>query len=202
VLGADEHEREARRIRIAFGAAIAVAVVTVALALLVRYRPDMANVVLVPLGLPPAAAVDAVGPDGVAPSVESAALVSVGGDPDMPTLTITSMAGTTRPEATTTDVVLLPCTTANPRPDGSFVIPPHNPRHRTVVALTSPPGGPRRGLVVPPHDASRTNWVPLQLVPLDSMLANTLGIPAHDPDSATVARSAALGCIAEEGRGQ
>jgi hypothetical protein len=201
VLDVELHGREARRIRIAFRAALALAAATVVLALLVRYRPDLANRALVPLGLPPAdgaAAVAAAGASAGTPVVESGALVALSGDSAMPTLTISSMAGTAHTEGLVTDVVLLPCTTVNPRPDGGYVIPPHNPNHRTIVALTSPPGGPRRGLVIPPHDETKRSWITLQLVPLDSVLANMLGIPAHDPDSATVARSAAMGCIEGE----
>ena len=82
---------------------------------------------------------------------------------------------------TVTDVVLLPCSEPNPRADGRYLVPPHDPTHRTIVGLPSRPGEPRRGFVIPPHDPGVENRIPLELVPLDSILDHTVRIPPHDP---------------------
>jgi hypothetical protein len=98
---------------------------------------------------------------------------------------------------TITDVVLLPCSTANPRPDGSFVLPPHNPRHRTIVGLPSAPGEPRRGFVIPPHDPTHENRVPIRVISMDSILEQSLQVPAHDPSKPNIVRPYAVPCLAD-----
>ena len=85
------------------------------------------------------------------------------------------------PPAAATDVVLLPCNEPNPRPDGRFLIPPHDPSRYTIVGLRSGPGEPRRGLLIPPHDPGAENRIPVQLVPLDSILEHSIRLPPHDP---------------------
>lgn len=94
-----------------------------------------------------------------------------------------------------TDLILLPCWLPNPRPDGSFIVPPHNPAHRTIVALPSRPGEPRRGLVIPPHDTKRQTRVPVRTVPLDSLLDYTIRIPPHDPERFITVDRDTLGCL-------
>ncbi len=93
------------------------------------------------------------------------------------------------------DVVLLPCSEPNPRADGSFLIPPHDPTRHTVVGLPSGPGEPKRGLLIPPHDPASENRIPVQLVPLDSLLAHTIRIPPHNPERFKLARLDTLPCL-------
>lgn len=99
------------------------------------------------------------------------------------------------PPAAPTDVVLLPCSEPNPRPDGRFLIPPHDPTRRTIVGLPSGPGEPKRGLVILPHDPGRENRVPFEVVPLDSILEHTIRIPPHDPGRYKLIRPDTLPCI-------
>jgi len=94
-----------------------------------------------------------------------------------------------------TDLILLPCWLPNPRSDGSFIIPPHDPAHRTIVALPSRPGEPRRGLVIPPHDTRQQTRVPVRTVPLDSLLDYTIRIPPHDPERFITVERDTLGCL-------
>jgi hypothetical protein len=98
--------------------------------------------------------------------------------------------------AAPTDVVLLPCTEPNPRPDGRFLIPPHDPTRRTIVGLPAGPGEPRRGLVIPPHDPGTENRIRFELVPLDSILDHTIRIPPHDPTRYRLIRPDTLPCLA------
>jgi hypothetical protein len=104
--------------------------------------------------------------------------------------------------AVVTDIVLLPCSTANPRPDGSIVIPPHNPRHRTIVGLPQGPGDPPRGFVVPPHNPERESQIPIQIIPMDSILAHTLRVPPHDPTGFNVVRPDTLSCLPDSSAAQ
>lgn len=99
------------------------------------------------------------------------------------------------PPAAATDVVLLPCNEPNPRPDGRFLIPPHDPSRYTIVGLRSGPGEPKRGLVIPPHDPGAENRIPVQLVPLDSILKHTIRIPPHDPARYKLIRPDTLPCV-------
>ena len=96
-----------------------------------------------------------------------------------------------------TDVVLLPCSTQNPRPDGSFSIPPHNPWHRTIVGLPSAPGEPKRGFIIPPHDPGRENRVPIRVISMDSILEPWLQVPPHDPNQSNIVRPYAVPCVAD-----
>jgi hypothetical protein len=86
---------------------------------------------------------------------------------------------------------------ANPRPDGSFIIPPHNPRHRTIVGLPSAPGEPRRGFVIPPHDPSHENRVPIRVISMDSILEHSLQVPPHDPTQSNIVRPYQVPCLAD-----
>jgi hypothetical protein len=97
--------------------------------------------------------------------------------------------------AVVTDVVLLPCTEPNPRSDGRFLLPPHNPNHRTIVGLPSGPGEPRRGLLIPPHDPGTETRVPMVFAPLDSVLEHTIRIPPHDPARYKLIRPDTLPCL-------
>jgi hypothetical protein len=99
------------------------------------------------------------------------------------------------PPMVVTDVVLLPCNEPNPRPDGRFLLPPHDPNHRTIVGLPSGPGEPKRGLVIPPHDPGTESRIPVLLVPLDSALEHTIRIPPHDPSRYKLIRPDTLPCV-------
>jgi len=101
--------------------------------------------------------------------------------------------------AVITDVVLLSCSTINPRPDGSIIVPPHNPRHRTIVGLPQKPGEPPRGFVIPPHDPAVENQVPIKVIRIDSILAHTLRVQPHDPSATTVARADSMSCLVDSG---
>ncbi len=196
-----EYDREERRARAGVAVGVALLIVAVGFGLLVRFRPDVARA-LVPLD-------DATAPSpaGQPPSEETATLQrATSADSARPTAaaalptmfallqdTTTVRARSRGRRAVITDVVLLPCSTPNPRPDGSIVIPPHNPRHRTIVGL--PPGDPPRGFVVPPHNPDRENEIPIQIIPMDSILAHTLRVPPHDPTGFNVVRPDTLSCL-------
>lgn len=185
-------ESEARSAELALRAAIVLATAGLGFALYLRYRsPDTAD-----FGLtrpqPAVAAPESPGTDEL--SVVTAATTvadSLAAAPDSAPPAHVPPA----PPGVVTDVVLLPCTEPNPRADGSFLIPPHDPTHRTIVGLPSGPGEPKRGLVIPPHDPRMQNRIPVELVPLDSILAHTVRIPPHDPDRYKLARSDTLPCV-------
>lgn len=211
-----EQDREERRARTAGAAGVGLALVAVALALLIRYRPDVASA-LVPLtrgSVAPSAqqeesALLARSAGGGAPSPPpevrprpDSAQDSVRRPPDTTLPSVLALLQDTSVRARApgrrpivTDVVLLPCSTANPRPDGSFLIPPHNPKHRTIVGLPQRPGDPPRGFIVPPHNPKRENQVPIEIIPMDSILAHTLRVPPHDPTAYNVVRPDSLSCL-------
>ncbi len=184
-------EREARSAEVALRAAIALAVAGLGFALYLRYRlPDTADFALTRPS-PAVAAPESPGTDEL--SIVTAATTvaeSLSAAPD------STPAAHLPPAApgVVTDVVLLPCTEPNPRADGSFLIPPHDPTHRTIVGLPSGPEEPKRGLVIPPHDPRMQNRIPVELVPLDSILEHTVRLPPHDPDRYKLARSDTLPC--------
>jgi hypothetical protein len=99
--------------------------------------------------------------------------------------------------ALVTDVVLLPCREPNPRSDGRFLIPPHDPTHRTIVGLPSGPGEPRRGIVIPPHDSDRESRISIEIIALDSILEHTLRVPPHDPSRYKLVGPDSLPCLAD-----
>ena len=185
-------ESEARRAEVALRAAIVLAVAGLGFALYLRYRlPDTAD-----FGLtrpqPAVLAPESPGTDEL--SVVTAATTvaeRLAAAADAAPLAQVSPAA----PGVVTDVVLLPCTEPNPRADGSFLIPPHDPTHRTIVGLPSGPGEPKRGLVIPPHDPRMQNRIPVELVPLDSILERTVRLPPHDPDRYKLARSDTLPCV-------
>jgi hypothetical protein len=204
-----EYDREERRARAGVAAGVALLLVAIAFALTVRFRPEVAGA-LVPLN---GGAVTAHAPQSH--PEESATLPPpVGADsarpaPDtaLPTrfalLQDTSRRARSRGRRTVvTDILLLPCSATNPRPDGSLIIPPHNPRHRTIVGLPQRPGDPPRGFVVPPHDPERENQVPIQIIPMDSILAHTLRVPPHDPTGFNVVRPDTLSCLPDSSAAQ
>ncbi|MGH7518761.1 MAG: hypothetical protein ACREOC_15045 [Gemmatimonadales bacterium] len=185
-------ESEVRSAELALLAAIALAVAGLGFALYLRYRlPDTVDLALT--GAQPVAAAPASpGTDEL--SVVTAAMTvaeSLAAAPD------SAPAAHVPPAApgVVTDVVLLPCTEPNPRADGSFLIPPHDPTHRTIVGLPSGPGEPTRGLMIPPHDPRRQNRIAVELVPLDSILEHSVRLPPHDPDRYKLARSDTLPCV-------
>jgi hypothetical protein len=203
-----EYDREERRARAGVVAGVALLLVAIGFALTVRFRPEVAGA-LVPLKG------DAVTAAAQPHPEESATLEpSVGADsarpaPDTAFPTMFALlqdtcgrARSPRRRAVLTDIVLLPCSTANPRPDGSIVIPPHNPRHRTIVGLPQGPGDPPRGFVVPPHNPKQENQVPIQIIPMDSILAHTLRVPPHDPTGFNVVRPDTLSCLQDSSAAQ
>lgn len=188
-------------------AGIGLAIAGVALALLVRYQPELASAIV-------------PGGSGLAPpsrDVESATIAQSAGAVTLPapseappsrdTVSIPLLAllqdTGSRPargrRTVVTDVVLLPCSTPNPRADGSFLIPPHNPRHRTIVGLPHQPGESARGFVIPPLDPKRENQVPIQIIPIDSILAHTLRVPPHDPTGYNRVRPDSMACLPDSG---
>jgi hypothetical protein len=212
-----EPERAERLARVVTAMAAIVAVGAIAFALLARYQPELAGE-LIPIGQLSVA----TQPDR---AEESAALAgSAGGviasdthpgvTPPLPDTTADSarqktdtaisslfaLLQDTSPRARArrpiiTDVVLLPCSSANPRPDGSVAIPPHNPKHRTIVGLPQKPGEAPRGFVIPPHNPSVENQVPIKIIPMDSILAHTLRVPPHDPSAFSVVRPDSMSCL-------
>jgi hypothetical protein len=58
------------------------------------------------------------------------------------------------------------------------------------------------GFVVPPHDPERENQVPIQIIPIDSILAHTLRVPPHDPTGFNVARPDTLSCLPDSSSAQ
>jgi hypothetical protein len=189
---AEEYEREERRVRLALRLTAGLAIAALALALVVRFRPEALS------GVAPR--VEAV----VSPAASDASTALIlpahrDSAPESSQLGAAMPAEVTPPDSAPVgrapDVVLLPCNTPNPRPDGSFLIPPHNPRHVTIVGLPAPRSEPQVGLVVPPHDPSIQNRIPVRLVPLDSILTQTIRLPPHNPDSFTIARRDTVACL-------
>jgi hypothetical protein len=219
-----EYDRDERRARAAAGIAAVVAVGAIAFALLARYRPELARE-LIPVEQPAAApestprseesaalagsAANVALPDthiSVAPAPVDSAPDSTGQTVDTTTPRLFALlqdtnAATRKPtrRAVITDVVLLSCSTINPRPDGSIIVPPHNPRHRTIVGLPQKPGEPPRGFVIPPHDPAVENQVPIKVIRIDSILAHTLRVQPHDPSATTVARADSMSCLVDSG---
>jgi hypothetical protein len=216
-----EHERAERLARVVTAIAAAVAVGAIAFALLARYRPELARQ-LIPIGQPAVAgqperaeesaalagsagsviasdthtAVTPAPPDTAADSARQKTDTAVSSL--FALLQDTSSRGRAR-RPIITDVVLLPCSSANPQPDGSVVIPPHNPRHRTIVGLPQKPGEPPRGFVIPPHNPNVENQVPIKIIPMDSLLAHTLRVPPHDPSAFSVVRPDSMSCLPDSG---
>jgi len=210
-----EYDRQERRARAAVGVGIGLVLLAVGLALLVRYRPDVASL-LVPLSAPassaslqqesaelarsasggaPSASLPAPGrADSVPDSLRRASDTTFPGTHALLQDT-SARARTAGRRAIVTDVILLPCSTPNPRRDGSVLIPPHNPGHRTVVGLPQNPGDPPRGFVIPPHDPKQVNQLLVEVVPIDSILAHTMRVPPHDPATYNVVRPESMSCL-------
>jgi hypothetical protein len=191
----EEFTREERRIRLVRHASLVLIPPILALVLLLRFRPD----VLVPAGSEPEES-------GAIATVKSPPLrtVSIPGraphitrDEPQDTSPRTNPPARRRRPPVATDVLLLPCSMPNPRPDGAFIIPPHDPKHRTIVGLPSGPGEPKRGFVVPPHDPSEENRVPIEVISLDTLLERSLRVPPHNPDSFNYVRRDTLPCRAD-----
>lgn len=219
-----EYDREERRTRAAAAIAAVVAVGAIAFALLARYRPELASE-LIPLEQPAVApeasprseesAALAGSAANIAPADTHVSVPQSRADsaPDSTTQTVdtttprlfallqdsNTRAGKPTRRPIITDVVLLSCSTANPRPDGSIIVPPHNPRHRTIVGLPQKPGEPPRGFVVPPHDPAVENQVPIKVIRIDSILAHTLRVQPHAPGSAIVVRADSMSCLPDSG---
>ncbi len=218
---ADNYTREERRIRLVLGLALGLLLLTVALALLVRYRPDAVAAVLqlpesAEPGPPPGVAGYMTGLDSardtmhltttsepatplreVPEEVEDSTTQATGGGAADTSQASDASPPRQRRSRVRTDVVLLPCSLKNPRPDGGFIVPPHNPRHRTIVGLPSAPGEPRRGFVIPPHDPTEENRLSIDVISMDSVLDATLRVPPHNPDSFNVVRRDSLPCRAD-----
>jgi hypothetical protein len=219
-----EHDRGARHARAAAVLGAALAAGAIAFALLSRYRPDLAHELIPvehltaapdssPYAEESAALAGSAGPIAVADthsslgsappdSAHDSASQSV--DTTLPRLFALlqdtgSRVRTPTRRTVVTDVVLLPCSTVNPRPDGSIIIPPHNPKHRTIVGLPQKPGESPQGFVVPPHDPAVENQVPIRIIPMDSILAHTLRVPAHDPSGFSVVRPDSMSCLPDSG---
>lgn len=218
----NDYTREARRIRVARRVVLALAVPVLALALAVRLRPELGSSRFARGG--PEESGRAVERPGARsdspPGVASLRFADVpAAFPQDTSLEGRDTARATGPGAgaitpadpahraprrarrgrrgrptVVTDVVLLPCSMQNPRPDGAFVIPPHDPRHRTIVGLPSGPGEPKQGFVIPPHDPREENRIAIEVVPMDSILAASLRVPPHDPDSFNVVRRDTVPC--------
>jgi hypothetical protein len=210
-----EYSREDHRIRLVRRAALVLGGPVLALAVIARFDPEWLRPIFpgahqpvesagLPAGVESAvsSAPRTLGPSRApGPSADLAAQqvpdtarpanppdsAIVAGDTDRPS----------RRRRPITDVVLLPCSMANPRPDGSFVIPPHNPRHRTIVGLPSTPGEPRRGLVIPPHDPAHENRMPIRLISMDSILQQSLQVAPHDPSMPNIVRPYAVPCLTD-----
>ncbi|MFL5496142.1 MAG: hypothetical protein ACJ8DC_17285 [Gemmatimonadales bacterium] len=207
----EEFNREHRRIRLVRGSAASLGVMVLALAAIARFDPERlarfmpgAHQPFESAGLAARVESAAPAPPAIAGGSRASGPAMVPVAPQVQDTSHTSAPGTTtdsnpppRRRRTVTDVVLLPCSTANPRPDGSFVIPPHNPRHRTIVGLPSKPGEPRRGFVVPPHDPTQENRVPIRVISMDSILDQSLQVPPHDPTTTNIVRPYQVPCLAD-----
>jgi hypothetical protein len=184
-MSTSEGGREVRSTQLALGAALGIGVAILGFALWLRYGPPRERA-----------------GDQAARAAETSAgeefnvMTAAASPPD--TLHPPDSGGRVEPSAApavATDLVLLPCNEPNPRPDGRFLIPPHDPTHRTIVGLPSGPGAPRQGFVIPPHDPAVENRVKLEVVPLDSLLETTIRIPAHDPTRFKLVGPDSLPCI-------
>ena len=207
-----EPDRELRQARSAVWAGVGLLILVGGFGAMVRYRPDLASLII-PVGGPPALSqeesaelarpVHETAPGRLAPEADTEST----SDPRHPATdtalpSVLALLQDTGGRARNpgrrpviTDVILLPCSTPNPRPDGSIVIPPHNPRHRTVVGLPQKPGEPPRGFVIPPLDPGRENQVPIEIIRMDSILAHTLRVPPHDPTAYNVVRPDSMSCL-------
>jgi hypothetical protein len=207
-----EYSREHRRIRLVRGAAVILGVVVLAVAAIARFDPERlprffpgAHQPFESAGLPAKGESAAPSPPVVSDGSRAPGPETVPVSLQVQDTTHRSGAGTTAADSSPpprrrrpiTDVVLLPCSTANPRPDGSFILPPHNPRHRTIVGLPSGPGEPRRGFVIPPHDPAQENRVPIRLISMDSILEHSLQVPPHDPTTSNIVRPYQVPCLAD-----
>ena len=184
-MSTSDRGREARSAQLALGAALGIGIAILGFALWLRYGPPRERA-----GDQTARAVEASAGE------ELNVMTAAASPPD--TLHLPDSSGRVdapAAPAVTTDLVLLPCNEPNPRPDGRFLIPPHDPTHRTIVGLPSGRGAPRRGFVIPPHDPSVENRVKLEVVPLDSILETTIRIPAHDPTRFKLVGPDSLPCI-------
>ena len=216
-----EHERAERVARVVTAIAAVVAVGAIAFALVARYRPELARE-LIPIGQPAVATQAERAEESAALAGSAGSVIAGDTHPAVTPPPADTAADSARQKTDTaisslfallqdttsrgrarrpiiTDVVLLPCSSANPRPDGSVVIPPHNPRHRTIVGLPQKPGEPPRGFVIPPHNSNVENQVPIKIIPMDSILAHTLRVPPHDPSSFSVVRPDSMSCLADSG---
>jgi hypothetical protein len=207
-----EYSREQRRIRLVRGAAAILGVLVLGVAAVARFDPERlprfmlgARQPFESAGLPASLESGAPSPPATAARSRASGPETV---PVFQQVQDTTHPPTSGPVATgsnppprrrrpITDVVLLPCSMANPRPDGSFVLPPHNPRHRTIVGLPSKPGEPRRGFVIPPHDPTRENRVPIRVISMDSILDHSLQVPPHDPTTSNIVRPYQVPCLAD-----
>lgn len=212
---ADEYTRAERRTRLALRIVLGLMVAVVAAGLVVRFRPDAVpdlfpmvsglvsahdsspdTLALAAASAPPAGTsrqVPVQGKDTTQQDTTQRPLPAVGALAPADTAHPAPRRRRRRP-VIITDVVLLPCSLANPTAEGGFILPPHNPRHRTIVGLPSGPGEPRRGFVIPPHDPRQENQVSITVVPMDSILNKTLLVPRHDPAKMNVVRPPALPC--------
>ena len=205
-----EYHRQERQARAAVWAGVGLLLLTLGFAFLVRYRPNLASLILPIGGTLPftheesaelAGPIHETAPGRLGPEADSGAEA---GHPPPDTASpkmlvllqdTVGRARTPGRRPVITDVILLPCSTPNPRADGSVVIPPHNPRHRTVVGLPMKPGDPPRGFVIQPHDPGRQNQVLIEIIPIDSILAHTLRVPPHDPTAYNVVRPDSTSCL-------
>ena len=207
-----EYSREQRGIRLVRGTAVILGVVVLAVAAMARFDPERlsrflpgAHQPFESAGLPARVESAAPSPRVISDKSRASGPETVPVAQQVQDTTHPSAAGTTATDSNPpprrrrpiTDVVLLPCSMANPRPDGSFVIPPHNPRHRTIVGLPSEPGEPRRGFVVPPHDPTQENRVPIRVISMDSILDHSLQVPPHDPTTSNIVRPYQVPCLAD-----
>jgi hypothetical protein len=55
-------------------------------------------------------------------------------------------------------------------------------------------GEPKRGLIIPPHDPTQENRVPIELISMGTLLERSLRVAPHNPDSFTSARHDTLPC--------
>ena len=179
-----DEDREVRLTQLALGAGLGLAVAALAFALWLRYGPPSVS----DSRQAPAAA--------DAPAGDDLNVMTAAANPPDSVHPDTSGRPSPPPgPPVATDLVLLPCNEPNPRPDGRFLIPPHDPTHRTVVGLPSGPGEPRRGFVIPPHDPSVENRIKIEVVPLDSILETTIRVPPHDPARFKLVGPDSLPCI-------
>ncbi|MBA3496308.1 MAG: hypothetical protein H0T86_04315 [Gemmatimonadales bacterium] len=203
-----EDGREERTIRLARRVALVLAVLVLLLVIFARVEPEALSRLWAAAGQPVESGGLTASAQGDSPSDRAQASPSperpggTGSAPVQAASQIQDTASTSTPPAprarrqeVITDVVLLPCATANPRPDGSFVIPPHEPTHRTIVGLPSGPGRKRQGFVVPPHDPGQENQVPIEVISMDSILGQSLQVPPHDPRATNFARPYRRPCM-------